>query len=88
MPPYLHARGLADCLTASSPWAVGYAPAGWTGLVEHLHGRGYTDAELLDAGLATTTKRGTVVDRFRDRLMISARNGRGETVGFVGRAAP
>ena len=88
VPDYLHARGLAGCLHASSRWAIGYAPAGWTGLVEHLRGRGYPDADLLDAGLATKTKRGTLVDRFRDRLMISARDGGGDTVGFVGRAAP
>ena len=88
VPDYLHARGLDGCLAPSSPWAVGYAPGGWTALVEQLRGRGYTDQELLDAGLASSTKRGTVVDRFRDRLMISARNDRGDTVGFVGRAAP
>lgn len=34
---------------------VGYAPPGWTALVDHLRTRGYTDPELLDAGVVMAT---------------------------------
>ncbi len=48
----------------------GYAPAGWTHLVEHLRARGTTDPELLQAGLATRARTGRLIDRFRDRLIL------------------
>lgn len=88
VPEYLRSRRLDGCLSMSSPWAVGYAPAKWLALTDHLRGLGYTDRDILDAGLGLRSKHGTVVDRFRDRLMVSARNADGETVGFVGRADP
>jgi len=48
----------------------GYAPAGWTHLVEHLRARGATDPELLQAGLAAQARTGRFIDRFRDRLIL------------------
>ncbi|OHV56283.1 MULTISPECIES: toprim domain-containing protein [Frankia] len=78
-------RGLAD--VASDPrWMVGYAPPGWTGLVDQLHALGFTEQELLDAGLAARTRRGTLVDRFRHRLLFGLRDPDGRIVGFIGRA--
>jgi len=53
----------------------------------HLRARGYTDDQLLAAGVGTTTRRGSVVDRFRDRLMLPVRDPAGERVlAFLGRA--
>jgi conjugative relaxase-like TrwC/TraI family protein len=48
----------------------GYAPAGWTHLVEHLRAGGATDPELLQAGLAARARTGRLIDRFRDRLIL------------------
>lgn len=67
---------------------AGYAPAGWTGLTTHLRQLGYTDTQLLDAGLAIPTRRDTLVDRFRDRLMFTVRDTTGAPVAFVGRKSP
>jgi len=53
---------------AVTGYQLGYAPPGWTALTDHLRARGYTDAQLLDAGVGLRTRRDTVVDRFRDRL--------------------
>jgi DNA primase len=86
--------------TAVAGFELGYAPPGWTALTDHLRGRGWTDAQLLDAGVGLRTRRGGVVDRFRDRLMFPVRGdsfqnlkagsgqyARGERiVGFLGRA--
>ena len=73
--------------TAVAGYQLGYAPPGWTALVDHLRARGYTDAQLLDAGVGLRTRRGTVVDRFRDRLMFPVRDPGGQRiVGFLGRA--
>lgn len=85
---YLKDRQLDGCLGPTSPWAVGYAPDSWTALSEHLRGKGYSEQELLDAGLSSRAKRGNLVDRFRNRLMVSVRDANGVTVGFIGRAQP
>src|SRR5699024_1234247 len=45
-------------------FGVGFAPAGWSSLLTHLRGRGFTEAELLAAGLVSQGNRG-VYDRFR-----------------------
>ena len=75
----------AATLALAQPAAVD--PAGWTTLTDHLRTRGYTDAQLLDAGVGLTTRRGSVVDRFRDRLMFPVRDPGGQrVVGFLGRA--
>ena len=84
---YLSSRGLAP-LIGSSRWRLGYAPPSWTALTHHLRDRGFDADELLAAGLAVRTRTGGVVDRFRDRIMLPVHNPGGETVGFVGRAAP
>jgi DNA primase len=84
---YLTARGFAG-LMGDTIWTVGYAPAGWTTLVDNLSGLGYSDATLLQSGLATRCRRGTLIDRFRDRLTFGIRNLDGELVGFTARCRP
>ncbi len=78
-------RGVsADAVAA---YQLGLAPSSWTALVDHLRGRGYDQAQLLGAGLALRSRRGTLVDRFRDRLMIPVHQPDGRhVVGFLGRA--
>jgi DNA primase catalytic core len=69
----------------------GQAPAGWTNLVTHLRRHGVRDEEMLAAGVAVTSRRGTLIDRFRDRVMFPVlRPGTGgsEILGFVGRRNP
>lgn len=65
----------------------GYAPAGWTHLVNHLRERGFTDAELLAAGLAKTAKTGNLIDRFRHRAVLPILVD-GQVLGFIGRRHP
>lgn len=66
----------------------GYAPAGWTHLVDHLRGRGVTDVELTESGLASITRHGRLIDRFRDRAMFPIQDTRGQVLGFIGRRNP
>lgn len=80
---YAEKRGL-DAATVQA-WQIGYAPDEWHGLVEHLRARGFTDADLRDAGLAIDADRG-LYDRFRDRLIFPTRDGRGRLIGFGARA--
>ncbi|MGO0576453.1 MobF family relaxase [Ornithinimicrobium panacihumi] len=66
----------------------GYAPAGWTTLLDHLRGTGVSDLELETAGLATRTRDGRLIDRFRDRAVFPIRDQDGTVLGFVGRRNP
>jgi DNA primase len=84
---YLTSRGFSSLLR-DTPWTVGYAPAGWTTTVDHLRAQGFDDHALLEAGVASLTSRGTLMDRFRDRITFGIRDPSGRLVAFVGRAAP
>ncbi len=66
---------------------AGYAPAEWTSLVDHLGGRGVTDDELLETGLATRARTGTLIDRFRDRAILPITHDH-QILGFVARRHP
>ena len=69
---------------AAGRFGVGFAPKSWDTLTKHLRGRGFTDAELLAAGLVSSGDRG-VYDRFRGRLVWPIRDLTGSTVGFGAR---
>jgi DNA primase len=85
-PRYLRARGLtADAI---QHWHIGYAPAGWTALTSHLRRLGHHDDAIQAAGLATCSSRGTLIDRFRDRIMLPVHDAAGMLAGFTGRAHP
>ncbi|WP_034508265.1 MobF family relaxase [Blastococcus sp. URHD0036] len=86
-PDYLRQR-LGTDLTADPRFSPGYAPTNWTTLVEHLRASGATDTELLAAGLAQRARTGTLIDRFRDRLVFPIYNVDGEVVGFIARRNP
>lgn len=84
---YLDNRGFAHLLE-QTPWTVGYAPASWTGLRDHLTGMGFSEPLLEASGLLTRTRRGTTIDRFRNRITFGIRNINGDLVGFTARCSP
>ena len=88
VPKYLASRGLDAALLPSSPWKIGYAPATWTALTDHLRRLGHSDAALLCSGLVVNGKNGQLRDLFRDRLMIPLRAEDGYVVAFIGRRHP
>jgi len=65
-------------------FGVGYSPAAWEDLTRHLRGRGFTDAELITAGLSREGSRGAR-DRFRGRLMWPIRDLSGDVIAFGAR---
>jgi DNA primase len=65
-------------------FGVGYAPKAWDDLTKHLRGRGFSDAELITAGLAVRGQRGAR-DRFRGRLMWPIRDLSGDVIAFGAR---
>jgi DNA primase len=86
VPGYLAARGLGKATTRQ--WRIGYAPGGWTALTSHLRGLGHDDAAIEASGLARRSSRGTLIDHFRDRVMLAIRDEHGAIAGFIGRAHP
>ncbi|WP_327009726.1 toprim domain-containing protein [Dactylosporangium sp. NBC_01737] len=82
---YLRSRSIIAANASNPPWTIGYAPHGWTILRDHLRANGFTDDELLHAGLITTARNGNRIDVFRDRVMFPIRNADGNIVAFTGR---
>lgn len=80
---YIRSRGYESDVV--DQFSLGYSPDGWEELVHHLRDRGVKDEMMKRAGLASATKRGGVVDRFRGRIMFPIYDLRGDTVGFGAR---
>lgn len=64
---------------------LGATPAGWDNLYLEMKKRGITEQEMLDLGLISKTKKGTYVDRFRQRLMFPICDEKGIVIAFGGR---
>lgn len=69
---------------AAAHFGVGYAPKGWSHLMDHLLAEKFTRDELLQAGLVSQGQRG-VYDRFRGRLVWPIRDITGQVIGFGAR---
>lgn len=79
---FLGARGFDA--SAAERFGVGFAPRGGA-LGRHLREQGFTEQELITAGLIGKGDRGDVYDRFRSRLIWPIRDVTGATVGFGAR---
>ncbi len=81
---YAARRGLnADIVTR---FGIGYAPDTWDSLLKLLKGKGYSEKELVDAGLLVhNAERGTVYDAFRGRLIFPILGVNGQVLGFGAR---
>src|SRR5207302_79633 len=67
---------------------VGHTPSAKTridGLVIRLRTKGFTDDELVDAGLAIRNPDGSVIDFFRERAILPVTDDTGRVVGLLGR---
>ncbi len=65
-------------------YGLGYAPDSFDYLKTHMNKLGFTDDELLEAGLCIT-KNGKVYDKFRGRVMFPIIDLRGNVIAFGGR---
>lgn len=80
---FLAERGFS--MADADKFGVGYSPAAWDELTRHLRARGFTEEELVKAGLSRRSSRGTLIDMFRGRLMWPIRDLTGETIAFGAR---
>ena len=81
---YLARRGLSD--QTSETFQLGCARDDWHALGTHLNAKGYSWADLSEAGLVVEREGGGYYDRFRGRLIFPIRDVRGQIVGFGARA--
>lgn len=81
---YLKQRGI-DGATAKR-FGIGYAPEGWSHLLDKYGKNAEATERLLATGLIIRKDNGKHYDRFRDRIMFPIRDARGRTIGFGGRS--
>jgi DNA primase len=83
---YLLGRGLEEETLRS--FRVGYAPSAWDRVLVASRAAGFTEEELVAAGLAQRSHSapGRVFDRFRRQVMFPATDARGRVLGFGARA--
>ena len=80
---YLRGRGLED--ETIRRFGLGWAPSGRTALIDAAKEAGYKLEYLLAAGLAVQREDGTVVDKFRERVMFPIQSVSGRVLAFSGR---
>jgi len=64
---------------------LGFSPDAWEILKNYLLGKGYTETELMEAGLLVAKEEGGSYDRFRNRLMFPICDSQGRVTGFGAR---
>lgn len=70
---------------AAERYGCGFAPDSWDALSKHLRLRGFTAEELVTAGLSKHARSGSLIDRFRRRLLWPIRDVTGDVIGFGAR---
>ena len=80
---FLAERGFEQA--AAETYGVGYAPDSWDALTKHLRAKGFTPEELMAGGLSGQSSKGTLIDKFRNRLLWPIRDIGGEVIGFGAR---
>ena len=80
---YVERRGIDPAIVER--YAIGYAPDGYNGLRDAL-GTDERRMQLLErGGMFSKNDKGSVYDKFRDRLMFPIHDRRGRTIAFGGR---
>ena len=81
---YVAKRGLSA--STVTRFGLGFAPNAWSALLDTMTAKGFSKQELLEAGLVLKNEnKGTLYDRFRNRLMFPIIDVRGNVIGFGGR---
>jgi DNA primase len=85
---YVIDRGVIEATIGA--WRIGFAPgppsAGWTETKDFMRAKGFTDTELIRAGLLKLSDKGKEpYDVFRNRIMFPIFDSNGRVVAFSGR---
>lgn len=80
---YLKKRGLEEgTITA---FRLGLTGDAWSEASDFFKSKKFTDAEIINAGLAKKGERGGLIDKFRNRIMFPISDSAGRVIGFSGR---
>lgn len=80
---YFLNRGLT--MKTIKKFGLGFAPDGWDNLIKHLKSKGFSVADMVDAGVVKVSSKGRYYDFFRNRVMTPVIDVRGNVVAFGGR---
>lgn len=80
---YLTQRGVNP--SSIETFRLGYAPAGYEGLLGHFSAKGYSSDEMAQVGLVNERDTGGYYDKFRNRIMFPIRDAAGKMAGFGAR---
>ena len=80
---YLTKRGLSA--VSLDAFQLGYALESWDALKKTLGERGFTEDELVEAGLQSVNEEGRRFDRWRNKIIFPIKDERGRTCGFGAR---
>lgn len=81
---YIKKRGISPEMVKK--FGLGMAPDSWTSLTDAMLKKGYSARDLIEAGLAKQSRKGSgFYDAFRNRLMFPVIDIRGSVIGFSGR---
>ncbi len=80
---YYRERGIEDATIEK--WSLGWAPSGKATFVEAARAAGYKDEFLVAAGLAIQQEDGTLIDKFRERVMFPIHSVSGRVIAYSGR---
>ncbi len=81
---YIANRGISP--QTITDFQIGFSLNSWEALKQYLAEIGYTEDELMAAGLIIEAESGKTHDRFRNRLMFPIHNTKGQIIGFGARA--
>jgi DNA primase len=81
---YLEKRGISEATARKA--RIGYAPSGWSTLLDHLRRQGFDAKLALEVGLARPRREGDgAYDAFRERLLFPIRDEKSRPIAFGGR---
>jgi len=80
---YFRKRNLS--IETIQTFGLGYSSDEWQELKEAMLKKGFTEEEMLHAGLLSKSDKGRTYDRFRGRMMFPIQDIRGRMIGFGGR---
>ena len=84
---YFTGRGISESTLKS--FGLGFAPSSWNELMKFLKAKGYTELDMLNAGLIIKSQKESTkevfYDRFRNRVMFPVFDFKGKVIGFGGR---
>ncbi|MCZ6770611.1 MAG: DNA primase [Proteobacteria bacterium] len=80
---YLKTREISGQI--AKKFHLGFAPAGWSNLLEAMSAHDAGEEQLERAGLVIRREHGGYYDRFRERIIFPIHDRRGRVIGFGGR---